>query len=198
MQAGREMTSEGGSFWQNCSSLAENRQLDATTCFRAWKCESQLNWIRLSFWHCGCSKQNLLGQAEAKLRPGQCAEERNRDSKHKRVFYIPCPSAGWNSLVCAAITLYNRAAQPCPQDNSLSCSSDILSTWLLALHGRRGICPAQGKERYVCSELLLYKSLLDYLLWVKNSGQLRFTGLFCKLCFVNVGCFLLLGLLNWI
>lgn len=105
-------------------------------------------------------------------------KERSRGSKH-RVLYIACPSGRWDSLVCAAITLYNRAAQPWPQHNTPSHDLGILSTRLLALHGRRGFCPAQGKERYVCSELF-YMGLLDYLRWVKDSRQLRFTGLFCK------------------
>ena len=77
------------SFWQNCSSLAENKQLHATTCVGAWKRELQLNWIRLSLWHCGCSKKNCLGQAEAKLGPGQGAEERKEQRQQTESSVFP-------------------------------------------------------------------------------------------------------------
>lgn len=82
-------------------------------------------------------------------------KERSRGSKHREFCIFPVllvDGTVWSVL--QLLCNYNRAAQPLPQHNAPSHDSGILSTWLLSLHGRRGISPAQGKDRYVSSELI--------------------------------------------
>lgn len=114
-------------------------------------------------WKCEPQGKRLrlsLGQAE--VRAGQGAEE----SKDREFSLFPFLAL---EPLWAGIALHCGASSP------------LLSPGCWPCVAQGGLCPAPGKESCVCSELLC-RALWGYLLWVKNSGQLRFTGLFCKYC----------------
>lgn len=168
------MASEEVSFRQECSSLAGNKQLHGSE--HGNVSHSQTAPGCLSGTMVGANKTIWVTQSLSWSQGRVLGEDRSRGSRHRESHTFPVLALG---SLGPSTTLPTRASSPA-------------RCWPCVAEGN---CPAHGKERSVCSELL-YIALFALGEGFKTVGI--YWPVLQTVCFINIGCFLLLGLLSWL